>query len=79
MTTIVVAHRLSTIRNADKIIVMQFGRITEVGNHDSLLSNFPNGLYAKFVREQSSAEESNNKLISPPKKMETGEIERALS
>ena len=51
ITTIVIAHRLSTIRNSDKIIVMNKGKITEEGNHDSLLENYPDGIYAKFVKE----------------------------
>ena len=61
ITTIVIAHRLSTIRHADNIIVMQKGKIIEQGNHDFLIKNFPNGLYAKFVKEQeqSEAEEKN--------------------
>ena len=49
VTTIVIAHRLSTIRNADKIVVMKKGRIVEVGNHEHLLKEYPNGLYAKLV------------------------------
>jgi ABC-type multidrug transport system fused ATPase/permease subunit len=48
---VVVAHRLSTIRNADKIIVMRKGKIIEEGNHDKLLEMFPDGVYAKFVKE----------------------------
>ena len=41
VTTIVIAHRLSTVREADKIIVMKKGRVTEEGNHDELLANYP--------------------------------------
>jgi len=52
----VIAHRLSTIRNADNIIVMQKGRIIEQGNHEQLMMNFPNGLYAKFIKEQEQSE-----------------------
>jgi ABC-type multidrug transport system fused ATPase/permease subunit len=52
----VIAHRLSTIRHADNIIVMQKGKIIEQGNHDQLLRTFPNGLYAKFVKEQEQSE-----------------------
>ena len=37
-TVIVVAHRLSTIRKADQIVVMQDGQIVEIGNHDSLMN-----------------------------------------
>ena len=42
-TTIIIAHRLSTVRNADKIIVLDKGRVTEVGKHDELMEN--QGLY----------------------------------
>jgi ATP-binding cassette subfamily B (MDR/TAP) protein 1 len=48
----VIAHRLTTIRKADKIIVMSKGKIIEDGNHESLLKNYPEGLYAKFVKEE---------------------------
>ena len=58
ITTLVIAHRLSTIRDADKIIVMQKGKIKESGNHQSLLADFPNGIYSKFVREQENAEDN---------------------
>jgi len=49
-TTIVVAHRLSTIRNADEIIVINHNGIQEQGSHDTLLSQ--NGLYAKYYNMQ---------------------------
>jgi ABC-type multidrug transport system fused ATPase/permease subunit len=51
ITTIVIAHRLSTIREADQIIVMNKGKIIETGNHETLLTNYPNGTYSKFVTE----------------------------
>ena len=57
VTTVVIAHRLSTIRNADNIIVMNKGKITEMGNHEELLQKFPDGTYAKFVKEQEKSEE----------------------
>jgi len=50
VTTIVIAHRLTTIRNADKIIVLRKGKLTEVGNHETLLRDYPNGVYAKLVK-----------------------------
>jgi ABC-type multidrug transport system fused ATPase/permease subunit len=46
ITTIVVAHRLSTIKHADKILVMKSGKLIESGTHHSLLSDFPSGVYA---------------------------------
>jgi ABC-type multidrug transport system fused ATPase/permease subunit len=48
----VIAHRLSTIKNADKIIVLKAGQIVEVGNHKSLLYDYPNGIYSKLVEDQ---------------------------
>ena len=49
-TTIVIAHRLSTIESADKIIVLDSGRIIESGKHSELISK--NGLYAKLHKIQ---------------------------
>ncbi|ARV61098.1 ABC transporter [Nostocales cyanobacterium HT-58-2] len=49
-TTFVVAHRLSTIRKADRIIVLDGGRIVEIGNHQQLLHQ--NGLYAHLIALQ---------------------------
>ena len=53
-TSVVVAHRLSTIENADKIVVIDDGKIVEQGTHDSLLKN--NGAYSQLYQLQFGAE-----------------------
>jgi ATP-binding cassette, subfamily B, bacterial len=51
-TTLVIAHRLATVRSADRILVMEHGRIVEEGDHDTLVAR--NGLYARLARLQFS-------------------------
>jgi ATP-binding cassette subfamily B (MDR/TAP) protein 1 len=75
-TTIVIAHRLSSIRACDKIIVLEKGEVIEQGSHDELL-NVPNGLYASLVKlseggklgaakheQQKSPQEKKKKALS---------------
>jgi ATP-binding cassette subfamily B protein len=49
-TVIVVAHRLSTIKNADQIVVLKNGKIKEVGTHDQLLNG--KNEYFNLVKDQ---------------------------
>lgn len=49
-TALVVAHRLSTVKNADRIIVMERGQVAESGNHEELLQ--ADGLYRKLYEIQ---------------------------
>ena len=49
-TTILIAHRISTVRNMDKIILLDHGRLVDVGNHDELMSR--SNLYQEMVRLQ---------------------------
>jgi ATP-binding cassette subfamily B protein len=49
-TSLVIAHRLSTVRSADQILVIDEGRIVEQGNHESLVEK--RGLYAQLYETQ---------------------------
>ncbi|WCJ22613.1 ABC transporter B family member 11 [Euphorbia peplus] len=66
-TTVVVAHRLSTIKNADMVAVLNRGKIVEKGSHSELLSD-PDGAYSQLIRLQEAIQESKNDaeyLVSP--------------
>jgi ABC-type multidrug transport system fused ATPase/permease subunit len=57
-TTVIVAHRLSTIRNADKIVVIEAGQVVEVGKHEELLAM--QGLYAHLWSKQGGTRETES-------------------
>lgn len=52
-TVIMIAHRLKTVRNADQIVVINQGKIEDVGTHESLISK--NGIYKTFIEARKSA------------------------
>ena len=62
-TSIVVAHRLSTIQNADRIIVLHHGEIREQGTHQELLGQ--RGLYWKLYKLQYAREEDEGRIAEP--------------
>ncbi|MBA3483564.1 MAG: DUF1854 domain-containing protein, partial [Pirellulales bacterium] len=72
-TTIAIAHRLSTLRDAHRILVFDRGRLTEEGSHEALVEK--NGQYAKLVRLQSqvSPKASVDTLIEKTEAPATGE------
>jgi ATP-binding cassette subfamily B (MDR/TAP) protein 1 len=69
-TTIVIAHRLATVKNADKIVVIKEGRVVEEGKHEELLAL--NGLYFHLVQKQTKAKEEEE-----PKELGAEPIVRA--
>ncbi|KAM0278372.1 hypothetical protein ACHAQH_005192 [Verticillium albo-atrum] len=74
-TTIVIAHKLATIRNADNIVVMSAGKILEQGHHDALVAQ--DGAYAKLVKAQdlSPSEATEQKASISDEESTTNEIE----
>jgi subfamily B ATP-binding cassette protein MsbA len=72
-TSFVIAHRLSTVRRATRIVVMEAGRITEIGSHDELLAR--GGTYARLYALQFNG--SGQAEISPG--LDEGEFEQTLS
>jgi ABC-type multidrug transport system fused ATPase/permease subunit len=63
-TSFVIAHRLSTIRRADAIIVLERGRVIEVGRHDDLLSR-PSGTYATLYQLQLLEGRKGERRVEP--------------
>ncbi|XP_058739518.1 ABC transporter B family member 15-like [Vicia villosa] len=59
-TSVVVAHRLSTIQNCDVIAVLEKGKMVEIGTHKSLLANGPSGAYYSLVKLQTKHAVSTN-------------------
>lgn len=69
-TTIVIAHRLSTVVNADRIVVMEAGRVVEQGRHDDLIE-IHNGVYARFYQLQSGNGDALLEAPEPTRSEET--------
>ncbi|HJW41195.1 MAG TPA: ABC transporter ATP-binding protein [Rhizomicrobium sp.] len=69
-TTLLVSHRVSTARHADRIVVLEEGRVAELGTHAELIAR--NGIYANFARVQGRREELAHEL-----ERETGSAEVA--
>jgi ATP-binding cassette subfamily B protein len=63
-TALVIAHRLSTVRDADLILVVDGGRIVERGTHDELVA--VNGLYAELYRTQFAVDSPTSVAVDSP-------------
>ena len=68
-TTFIIAHRLSTVKHADQLIVLNKGNIVEKGTHEELVKK--DGLYAKMYQSQMREEHLHEELVS-------GKIEKSL-
>jgi len=60
-TTVVIAHRLSTVMHADRILVIENGTVAEAGRHDDLMRK--NGRYAAFYRLQLKEQEEHDPVV----------------
>jgi ABC-type methionine transport system ATPase subunit len=72
-TTVVVAHRLSTIKNAHMIAVVQQGVVVETGTHDELIAKGVTGAYSQLVKLQEAAGQSKMPEAKP-EQIETAKI-----
>ncbi|KAJ9181726.1 hypothetical protein P3X46_005790 [Hevea brasiliensis] len=64
-TTVMVAHRLTTVRNADMIAVIQKGKIVQIGSHFELLKD-PDGAYAQLIQLQEFGKEPEQNIVNYP-------------
>ncbi|CAL2030172.1 hypothetical protein CAEBREN_11644 [Caenorhabditis brenneri] len=65
-SVILIAHRLSTVEKADKIVVINKGRVEQIGNHESLLKE-TEGTYAKLVQRQMMGDQKPRKRTTVPR------------
>ncbi|CAA7405783.1 unnamed protein product [Spirodela intermedia] len=81
-TTVIVAHRLSTVRNADNIAVVQRGRIVEQGSHEELLKDLE-GAYSQLIRLQETAKQEpyayQRSASSTEIRRQSSQIRRSIS
>ncbi|KAK4872649.1 hypothetical protein RN001_014678 [Aquatica leii] len=77
-TTVIVAHRLSTVRKADRILVISSGKVHEEGTHDELMQK--KGIYFELVTAQVSEDNNDDEAIVPAlQNQSNGSINRQIS
>lgn len=70
VTILMISDKMNTIKQADKVVVLKNGFLMEIGDHSSILMDYPEGIYSKMVEVQQASEDNNGETVQILKQLE---------